>query len=244
MAEEISKTPQTNEKENGADKTPAEITPEKTPTESIPETQMSEALQNWVPRTKMGRDVMEGRIKDIDEILDKLVPGMKNDLILIGGRTGKGGGIQRIPARITAKMTKSGRRFNYSAFVVVGNEDGLVGIGKGNGPETRSAIAKAIARAKMNVIRIKQGCGSWECGCGTGHSIPFKVRGKAGSVTVDLLPAPKGVGLVADDQSKKILKLAGIRDVWVKTFGNTSMRLNLIAAIFDALKKVYVYERE
>ena len=60
---------------------------------------------------------------------------------------------------------------------------------------------------------------------------------------VELLPAPKGVNLVAADESKKILKLAGIKDVWIKTFGNTGMRMNLIYAIFDALKKLYIYER-
>ena len=58
-----------------------------------------------------------------------------------------------------------------------------------------------------------------------------------------MIPASKGVGLATDDQSKKILKLAGIKDVWMKTFGNTGMRINLITAIYDALKKVYIYER-
>jgi small subunit ribosomal protein S5 len=58
-----------------------------------------------------------------------------------------------------------------------------------------------------------------------------------------MLPAPKGIGLVADNESKKILKLAGIKDVWMKTFGNTSMRINLITAIYNALKNLYIYER-
>jgi small subunit ribosomal protein S5 len=130
-----------------------------------------------------------------------------------------------------------------SAFVVVGNEDGLVGIGKGSAVEARDAVAKAIQRAKLNLIKVKRGCGSWECGCGEPHSIQFKTKGKCGSVRVELLPAPKGVGLVADNESKKILRLAGIKDVWVKTFGNTASRINLISAIYDALKKLYIYER-
>jgi small subunit ribosomal protein S5 len=62
-------------------------------------------------------------------------------------------------------------------------------------------------------------------------------------VKVYLLPAPKGVGLVADPESKKILKLAGIKDVWIKTYGNTSTRINLISAIYNALKNLYVYEK-
>jgi len=119
----------------------------------------------------------------------------------------------------------------------------LVGIGKGTAPEPRDAIAKSVQKAKLNIIKVKRGCGSWECGCGEPHSIPFKVEGKCGSVRVVLMPAPKGVGIVADDESKKIFRLAGIKDVWVKTFGNTSMRINLITAIYNALKKLYIYER-
>ena len=212
-------------------------------------------LEHWKPSTSLGQEVFSGQITSIDEVLesgrkivepeivDKLVPGLKNELILIGGRTGKGGGIQRIPVRITAAMHKSGRRFTMSAFAVVGNEDGLVGIGLGKAPETRDAMAKAVQKGKLNLIRIKRGCGSWECECGTAHSTPYKIVGKSGSVKVVLHSAPKGVGLVADNESKKILRLAGIKDVWVKTFGNTGMRINLITAIYDALKKLYIYER-
>ncbi|MBI5872478.1 30S ribosomal protein S5, partial [archaeon] len=82
-----------------------------------------------------------------------------------------------------------------------------------------------------------------ECGCDTPHSVQFKTSGKCGSVRVKLMPAPKGVGLVADDETKKILRLAGIKDVYVKTFGNTGSRTNLIMAIYDALKNLYVYEK-
>lgn len=226
---------------------------EKTETKEAPVEQPE--LEEWIPKTKLGREVLEGKITNIDEILesgklirepeivDKLVPDLKNELIYIGGRTGKGGGIQRIPIRITATMHKSGRRFRSSAFVVVGDENGLVGIGLGKAPEPRDAIAKAIKRAKLNVIKIRRGCGSWECGCGGEHSIPYRVRGKCGSVRVELLPAPKGVGLVVDDEVKKLLRLAGIKDVWMRSYGNTSMRINFITAVFNALKKLYIYEK-
>jgi small subunit ribosomal protein S5 len=215
-----------------------------------------EALAKWIPKTRLGREVFEKKINDIDEILksgstikeseivDSLVPNLKNELILIGGRTGKGGGIQRIPVKITATMHKSGRRFTTNAFVVVGNEDGLVGIAKGSAVESRDSIEKSIKKAKLNIMRIKRGCGHWECSCGQNHTIPFKTEGHSGSVRVLLMPAPKGVGLVADDSSKKIFRLAGIKDIWVKTFGNTSARINLISAIADALKKLYIFERE
>lgn len=236
-------------------------TPEILETPEIPETPerlvgpKEEEFTLWKPKTELGKLVASGTITSIDdvlksekkllepEIIDKLVPDLKNELILTGGRKGKGGGKQRIPVKITATMHRSGRRFTTSAFIIVGNEDGLVGIGKASAVESRAAIEKAISRAKMNLIRIKRGCGSWECGCGTEHSIPYKIRGKSGSVRIELMPAPKGVGLVADNCSKILLRLAGVKDVWIKSYGNTKMRLNLMNALFNALKKLYIYER-
>jgi len=210
-------------------------------------------LAKWVPKTRLGKAVMEGKIKSIDDILDKglrirepeivdfLVPNIRAELALIGGRPGKGGGIERTPIRMTAKMHRSGRRYRTSAFAIVGNDDGIVGIGKGTGTEGRLAIRKAIEKAKISVTKIRRGCGSWECECGETHSIPFKTTGKCGSVLVTLLPAPKGIGLAVDDESKKILKLAGITDVWGKTLGNTGARFNLIRAMFNALKNLHRY---
>jgi small subunit ribosomal protein S5 len=230
------------------------IKPGVTPT-PIGEAEEQRITLNWKPKTQLGKDVFEGRIKEIDEILksgkriiepeivDVLLPNLKNELILIGGRTGKGGGKQRIPVKITAAMHRSGRRFTMNALVIVGDENGLVGISKASAVETRAAIDKAIRKAKMNIIRVKRGCGSWECGCGGEHSIPYKVEGKSGSVRVILMPAPKGLGLVADKESQKLLRLAGIKDVWVKTFGNTGMRINLMTAVYNALKNLYAYER-
>lgn len=229
------------------------IKPGKTPTPTDKEERRE--IMGWRPKTKLGRDVVAGKIKSIDEVLkagkrilepeivDVLVPDIKSELILVGGRSGKGGGIQRIPVKITATMHRSGRRFKMNSFVAVGDENGLIGISKANALESRAAIQKAIRKAKMNVIRIKRGCGSWECSCDENHSIPYKTEGKSGSVRVVLMPAPKGLGLAADNETKKILKLAGIKDIWVKTYGNTKMRLNLIQAVFNALKNLYIYER-
>ena len=205
---------------------------------------------NWVPKTELGRQIMDGKIKSIDEIfkqgikikepeiVDKLLPNLETEIILIGGSPGKGGGIKRTPTRKTARMHKSGRRFNVSAVVVVGNKDGYVGIGKGDAAEHRRAIEKATLKAKLNIIPVKRGCGSWECNCGENHSIPFRVEGRQGSVRVVLIPAPKGIGLCIPDEAKKILRLSGIRDIWSKSFGNTHARINFSFAIFDALKNL------
>jgi len=216
-----------------------------------------EALAEWIPKrskTNLGKSVMRGEITDINKILDEgikikesqivdtLVPNLESELVLIGGRPGKGGGIERTAIRISAKMHRSGRRYTSKTFAIVGNKDGIVGIGKGSGKESRSTINKAIKNAKLNVIKVPRGCGSWECECGEPHSIPFKTEGKSGSVRVTLLPAPKGIGLVVDDESKKILRLAGIKDVWAQTLGNTGTRYNLIKAMFNALKNLHRYK--
>ncbi len=204
----------------------------------------------WIPKTKLGQEVVKGKYKSLEEILEKgelilepeivknLIPNLKEEIIYIGGSPGKGGGIRRTATKMTSRMHRSGRRFRLSAIIIVGNEEGIVGVGKAGSREHRTAIEKATGQSKLSVIRVKRGCGSWECGCGGSHSIPFKVKGSHGSVKVTLMPAPKGVGIVADDESKKILRLAGIRDIWVKTSGKTSTRGNLAFAVFNALKRL------
>ena len=209
-----------------------------------------EEKEPWIPKTDLGRRVMKGEFKTLEELLEKgevilepeivdhLVPDMKQEVIYIGGSPGKGGGIRRTATKRTARMHKSGRRFKLTAVVVVGNERGLVGVGKASSREHRTALEKATMQAKLNIIRVRKGCGSWECGCGGEHSIPFKVNAKQGSIRVEVLPAPKGVGIVACAAAKKVLGLGGLRDVWIKTSGATKTRGNLTYAIFEALKEL------
>jgi small subunit ribosomal protein S5 len=208
------------------------------------------SVELWTPKTDLGREVFEGKIVSIDEIfetgrkikepqiVDKLLPNLKSDVIFIGGSPGKGGGIKRTPTKRTARMHRSGRRYNVVAVVVIGNSEGYFGVGKGEASEHREAISKATENAKLNIIPIKRGCGSWECGCNENHSIPFKIEGKEGSVKVVLKPAPKGIGLCINDEAKKAMRLAGISDIWCKSFGNTGTRSNYIIAIFNAFKEM------
>ncbi len=212
--------------------------------------------EGWEPKTTLGKKVLSGEITDIAEIfakgikiaepqiVDVLLPNLEREIILIGGSTGKGGGIRRTPFRRTSRMHKSGRRYRISTMVVVGNKNGYVGVGLASGPpgKHQEVIEKATNKAKLNIIPIRRGCGSWECLCGTNHSVPFAVKGKSGSVVVELLPAPKGVGLCVSDEVKKLMRLAGIKDVWCKTRGNTQTRINLIRAFFNALKKLNTYK--
>ncbi len=205
---------------------------------------------DWVPHTELGRKVMNGSITSLDEIfalgkkikeaeiIDKLLPGIQSDVIFIGGTPGKGGGIRRTPTKRTARMHRSGRRYKVSAMVVIGNGDGYIGVGMSQALEHRVVINKATKNAKLNIIPVKRGCGSWECACSEKHSIPMKISGRSGSIKVVLIPAPKGAGLVIHDEGKKVMKMAGIHDVWLQSFGNTRARNNYTLALFDAFKSM------
>ncbi|MFH1228968.1 MAG: 30S ribosomal protein S5 [Candidatus Aenigmatarchaeota archaeon] len=214
------------------------------------------APENWKPKTILGKKVLSGEITDIATvfsegmkisepiIVDILLPSLEKETILIGGMTGKGGGKKRTPFKRSSRMHKSGRRYKISAMTVIGNRNGYVGIGLAAGPagKNQEVMQKSLNKAKLSLIPIRRGCGSWECLCGTNHSIPFSVLGKSGSVRMTLLPAPKGVGLAVSDEVKKILRLAGISDIWSKSKGNLQMRANLVRCTFDALKKLNAYK--
>jgi small subunit ribosomal protein S5 len=133
------------------------------------------------------------------------------------------------------RMTDSGRRVRFAVMTVVGNENGYVGLGSAKGKEVGPAIRKAIDDAKMNIIEIRRGCGSWECGCNTPHTLPFMVEGKSGSTKVIFRPAPRGVGLAVGDVAKHILRLSGVKDTWGFTRGQTRTTINYAKAVFQAL---------
>jgi small subunit ribosomal protein S5 len=204
----------------------------------------------WQPKTKIGKEVKSGEIKDIEEILDKgirilepeiidiLLPDLEKELLLVGQSKGKFGGGQRRVFRQTQKKTREGNKPKFSTFTVAGNKNGFVGIGFGKSKETVPAREKSIRQAKLNMIKIRRACGSWQCACKEAHSIPFTVTGKCGSVIVTLIPAPEGTGLCTEKEIGKILSMAGIKDVWSKTFGKTSSKMNVIYACFDALKNL------
>ncbi len=185
----------------------------------------------WVPRTELGRKVASGEITSLEEVLqsgkkilepeiiDTLLPDLKDEVLDI---------------KSTQRMTAYGRKMKMRAVVILGNHAGVIGIGIGKAAETRDAIGEAISDAKKHLIQVKFGCGSWECACGEKHSISIEVKGKASSTRVTLKPAPKGVGIVAGRTSKKVLDLAGIKDVWSFTSGRTRNSLNTALAVIDA----------
>jgi len=189
---------------------------------------------NWEPRTKLGKMVISGQITKMSdalntglpirepEIVDILLPEIEDEVIDVN---------------MVQRMTDSGRRVKFVITVAVGNKDGFIGFGQAKGKEVGSSIRKAIDSAKLNVIEIKRGCGSWECGCGKPHTVPFSVKGKSGSVEITLKPAPRGIGLATGNVAKKILALAGVKDCWAFTKGKTKTTVNYSKAVFNALEK-------
>lgn len=206
--------------------------------------------ESWKPKTEIGRKVKQGEIVDLGDLLDRggiiseeqiidyLFTNLSSDLLLIGQAKGKFGGGQRRIFRQTQKKTKDGNTISFVCAAASGVGDGYVGLGFGKSKETVPAKDKAIRSSKLGMIKIRRGCGSWECNCGGDHSIPYAVHGKCGSVRVTLLPAPKGKGLVANAECRKIIGLAGIKDVFSHIEGPTKCRLNVVKACFEALKQL------
>ena len=243
-AEEISQ--ELLEKEIGKDLTAVVDT--RTSREKERDAEAASKLASWVPKTKLGREVKEKKIKNIDEILnskrkileDAIVDSLihvQSDLLFIGQSKGKFGGGKRRAWKQTQRKTKEGNVPTFATLSVIGDENGHVGIGVGRAKETLPARDKSIRQAKLGIIKIKRSCSSFDCACSEPHSIPFKVDGKSGSVRVTLMPAPQGTGLVVAGEMKKILKLAGIKDVYSKTFGTRGTTMNLARATIDALRK-------
>lgn len=208
--------------------------------------QQQKALEDWSPKTKLGKLVKEKKLTKIDEALKykvlepeaiDLLLDLKSEVLNIGQAKGKFGGGKRRAWRQTQKKTSEGNVPTFSCLCVVGNQKGYVGLGYGRAKETLPARAKALRKAKLELTKINRGCGSFDCICGEEHTVPFIVEGKCGSCRVKLMPAPQGTGLVIGDECKKILKLAGIKDVYSVSSGQVRSTINLARACMDALNK-------
>ena len=188
---------------------------------------------DWVPKTRLGKMVQKGEITTMGdalrtglplreaEIVDVLLPDLEDEVLDVN---------------MVQRMTDSGRRVSFTVVTVVGNRDGYVGVAKAKGKEVGPCIRKCIDVAKLNIIEVRRGCGSWECGCGTPHSLPFTAKGKSSSVEVTFKSAPKGIGLAVAGVPKHILSMAGIQDAWGFTRGHTRTTINYAFATFNALQ--------
>ena len=196
----------------------------------------SQNLEQWVPKTRLGKMIQEGRITSIEEvftgglqvkepqIMDALLPDLQEEVININ---------------LVQKQTDAGEKSSFKAIVAVGNRDGFIGLGSGKARQVRNAIEKAAADARLKIVPVRRGCGSWECDCGKPHSIPFQIEGKTGGAKIVIIPGPRGLGLVSSEVSKVILSLAGIKDCWTRSYGSTRTVPSFAYAVFDALKKTY-----
>ena len=131
-----------------------------------------------------------------------------------------------------AKVVKGGRTFRFSAVVVVGDENGHVGVGNGKAAEVPDAIKKAIQEAKNNLVEVPV----------IGTTIPHEYVGKFGSARVMLKPAEKGTGVIAGGSVRPVLELAGYKDIRTKILGTTNPR-NVVYATIEGLKSMQTIEQ-
>jgi len=193
-----------------------------------------ERISNWMPKTELGKKVVAGEITTVEEalatglplreppIIDLLIPDLFEEVIDI---------------HMVQRMSDSGRRVRFAVTTIVGNGNGVVGLGRVSGKLVRPTITKALDRAKMNIIEIRRGSGSWECSTAVPNSLPFEVSGRTGSTRITIKPAPPGVGLVTNQVGQIMLRLAGVKDAWSFTKGQTQTIYNFASAMFKGLEK-------
>jgi len=183
----------------------------------------------------LGRLVKEKLIKNLEEIYLYSLPIKEYQIIdwFLGTKL-KDEVMKIMPVQ---KQTRAGQRTRFKAFVIVGDNDGHVGLGVKCSKEVATAIRGAIILAKLSVVPIRRGY--WGNKIGAPHTIPSKITGKCGSISLRLVPAPRGTGIVAARTPKKVLQFAGIEDVFTSTTGHTKTMGNFVKATFEALKATY-----
>ena len=130
-----------------------------------------------------------------------------------------------------AKVVKGGRNFRFSALVVVGDENGHVGVGMGKSVEIPEAIRKGIEDAKKNLVSVAM----------VGTTVPHQVNGKFGTSNVLIMPAKEGTGVLAGGPARAVLELAGLKDVRAKSLGSNNPN-NMVSATINGLASLRTVE--
>merc|ERR1719367_2634934 len=187
-----------------------------------------------VPVTKLGRLVKDNKIEPGEDIYLHSLPIKEYQIIdtFFAPGTLKDEVMKIHPVQ---KMTSAGQRNRFVCYVLVGDQNGHIGLGQKCAKEVATAIRGGIIAAKMNLIPVRRGyCGNK---IGVPHTMPMKVRGKCGSVRVRLIPAPRGSGIVGSMTMKKMMNFAGIADVFSASCGHTRTKGNFMKATFEALRE-------
>ncbi|KAM0676973.1 hypothetical protein BDAP_002444 [Binucleata daphniae] len=193
--------------------------------ESRPKKFTERVAPEWLPKTRLGHLVKQNlvdaakifqfslKIKE-PEIVDHLFgTNLKEEVLVI---------------KSVQKQTKAGQRTRIKAVVAIGDGNGYIGLGVKAAKEAPTAIRGAIAKAKCNIRPVKLGW--WGEQFGERHTVPVKATGKCGSVILRVIPAPRGSGIVAGSVVKRIFMLAGVKDVFTSSKGNTATNENFVKA--------------
>ena len=191
---------------------------------------------DWVPCTKLGRLVRDGKIKSLEQLYLFSLPIKEfqiTDFFFPGDKL-KDEVMQIKPVQ---KQTSAGQRTRFVCYVAVGDYDGHIGLGTKAAKEVPLAILGGIHAAKCALIPVRRGY--WGGKIGLPHTVPVKLSGQCGSVRIRLVPAARGTGIVASPTSKKILQMAGIQDCYTASQGHTKTKGNFARAAFTALSHSY-----
>merc|ERR1711966_651351 len=194
--------------------------------------------KEWVPCTKLGRLVKEGRIASVEDIYLHSLPIKEFQIVdaLFPAGNLKDDVMKIMPVQ---KQTSAGQRTRFVYYVAVGDSNGHIGLGKKAAKEVATAIRGGIIAAKLNLIPVRRGY--WGNKLGLPHTVPMKVNGKCGSVRARLVPAPRGSGIVGSPVMKKMMAFSGIADCFTCSCGHTRTKGNFAKATFEALRHTYSY---
>ena len=194
--------------------------------------------KQWVPMTKLGRLVNDGKISQLEDIYLHSLPIKEPEII---DHFYPPGSLKDEVLKIhpVQKMTSAGQTNRFVCYVLVGDTNGHIGLGSKCAKEVATAIRGGIIAAKLNLIPVRRGF--WGNRIGLPHTVPMKVHGKCGSVRARLIPAPRGSGIVGSPVMKKMMAFAGISDCFTCSCGHTRTTANFAKATFEALKATYGY---
>lgn len=191
--------------------------------------------KEWVPATKLGRLVKDGKIKSLEQIYLFSLTIKEHQIADFFLKEKLKDEVMQIAS--VQKQTSAGQRTRFVCYVAVGDYDGHIGLGVKAAKEVPLAILGGIHAAKCSLVPVRRGY--WGGKIGQPHTVPIKLTGQCGSVRIRCIPAARGTGIVASPTSKLILQMAGIQDCYTASQGHTKTKGNFAKAAFNAVAKSY-----